>query len=320
MYVVRFDFRAPGADGPARARLFREALDMARWVDDHGCASLVVSEHHATSDGYLTSPLQAAAALAAVTRHTMITVAVAVLPFYDPVRLAEDLITLDHLSEGRIMTVLGLGYRSVEYELYGVDFASRGRLADEKLARLIELLDAAGLQSGTPGITPAPFTKPRPTIAWGGRTPAAARRAGRFGIGFYAQTNTPGLREAFLGAAEAAGVKPGFCFLPPPEAPYAVFVNDDPEQGWADVGQALLNDASGYQEWNDDISGIASFSAARTVTELRQENGAHRVVSTQGVRDLLAEHGFISLHPLCGGLDPAIGRPYLERAVAAISG
>lgn len=323
MYVARFDYRAPGSDGPTRAALIRESLEMARFLDDHNCASLVLSEHHVTTDGYLTSPLQMAAAMAAVTTKTMITVAVAVLPFYDPVRLAEDLITLDHISEGRVMTVLGLGYREVEYELYGVDFDQRGRIADEKLARLIDLLGSAGVVDDSTGarlaVTPAPLSRPIPAIAWGGRTRAAARRAGRFGIGFYAQTNTPGLREAYREAAEASDKKPGFCFLPPPDAPYAVFVNDDIEQGWQDVSQALLNDASGYQDWNNDISGIASFSASRTVDALRTENAAHRVVSTQGVRDLLDEHKFVSLHPLCGGLDPVTGREYLQRAVEAIN-
>src|SRR5688572_22431359 len=144
MYVVRFDLRAPGVDGPGRSARHRAAVDMARFVDQHGCASIVVSEHHASDDGYLPSPFLLAGAMAAATSSTPIVVAVALLPLHDPVRLAEDIVTLDHLSGGRAMVVLGLGYRPVEYELYGVDFRRRGRIADEKLARLIELLDAAG--------------------------------------------------------------------------------------------------------------------------------------------------------------------------------
>ena len=319
MYVARFDYRSPGATNTERSRLYRESLEMARWVDERGCMSLVVSEHHSTADGYLPSPLQVAAAMAAVTERTQITVAVAVLPFYDPIRLAEDLITLDHLSAGRVMVVLGLGYRETEYDLYGVDFGSRGRIADQKLEALLAHLDASRRAELLPRVTPTPFSEPRPLLAWGGKSKAAARRAGRFGLGFYAQTNTPGLREAFRGAAESSGQKPGFCFLPPPDAPYAVFVNDDVDMGWNDVGQALLNDASGYQEWNDDITEIASFSSSVTVDALRDEQGAHRVVSSQGVGELLSEHGFVSLHPLCGGLAPDTAWPYLRRAVGVLN-
>lgn len=321
--------RGRDLDGPARSSLYRNALDMARFVDDQGCASIIVSEHHLTGDGYLPSPLQMAAAFAAVTENTPIMVAVAVLAFYDPVRLAEDLITLDHLSAGRVTTVFGLGYRPVEYDLYGVDFADRGRIADEKLGRLIELLDDARIPSSLEGtersdrvglhVTPGPFSARSPRIAWGGGSKAAARRAGRFGIGFFAQNDAPGLREAFTDSAEAAGHTPGFCFLPSPNAPYAVFVNEDIDEGWSDVGESLMADAASYQDWNEDVTATASFSSSTTIDSLRDEAGAHRVVTASGIADLLGEFGFVSLHPLCGGLDPTIAWPYLERAVSAIN-
>lgn len=331
MYVTRFDMRGRDLDASGRSGLYRTALAMARFADQNGCASIVVSEHHVTDDGYLPSPLQMAAAVAAVTERTPIWVTVAVLAFYDPVRLAEDLIVLDHLSGGRVMTVFGLGYRPVEYELYGLDFADRGRIADEKLARLIELLDGAGINSSSnattpdpsgtgPRITPGPFDPRGPRIAWGGGSKAAARRAGRFGIGFFAQTNSPGLREAFIEANTTAGHEPSFCFLPTPNAPYAVFVNDDVDAGWSEVGESLLVDATSYQNWNDDVTSTASFSASTSVKALRAETGAHRVVTRPGARELLNEFGFVSLHPLCGGLDPQIAWPYLERAVEAING
>lgn len=331
MYVTRFDMRARDVDGPRRSALYRSALDMAGFVDQHDCAAIVVSEHHFTDDGYLPSPLQMAAAIAAVTERTPIWITVAVLAFYDPVRLAEDLITLDHLSGGRVMTVFGLGYRPVEYELYGLDFADRGRIADEKLAQLLELLGSAGIaptgadtsgttDTDTPVITPGPFDPRGPRLAWGGGSRAAARRAGRFGIGFFAQTNAPGLQEAFMEANTDAGHDPSFCFLPTPNAPYAVFVNDDVDRGWSDVGESLLVDATSYQNWNDDVTSTASFSASTSVASLREEAGAHRVVTASGAKGLLDEFGFVSLHPLCGGLDPKIAQPYLERAVEALTG
>lgn len=321
MLIARFDLRAPGADARDRAARHRAAVDMSRYLDRHGCASIVLSEHHASDDGYLPSPFVLAGAIAAATRSTPIVVAVSLLPLHDPVRLAEDIVTLDHLAEGRAMVVLGLGYRPVEYELYGVDYRQRGAVADEKLARLLHLLDEAASGSDPVRVTPAPYSSPRPTMAWGGGTPAAARRAGRHGIGFFAQTDAPGLRAAYEDAARDAGHEPGLCMLPSPAAPFAVFVAQDEDAGWDEVGPSLLVDAVAYQQWNTEAGpevDTASLTDASSVEELRRAEGAHRVVTADGAAEIVSRHGLLALHPLCGGLDPEIAWPYLERAVAAL--
>jgi len=280
---------------------------MAAWADDKGCAAIIVCEHHASDDGYLPSPLTLAASMAAVTSMTPTLVAAAVLPLYDPARLAEKMIVLDHISRRRAMFTLAVGYRPEEYELYGVDFGARGKVADEKLAALL-----AALQT----VTPAPFTPGGPVLAWGGGSKAAARRAGRNGLGFFAQTNLPGLREAYEEAARAAGHEPGMCLLPSPDVPTSVFVNDDVDAGWRDVGPALLADATVYADWTE-AAGVAdttaSISRGRTVEELRAERGPHRVVTTAEAAGLIETHGTLQLQPLCGGLDLDIAWRYLRR-------
>jgi alkanesulfonate monooxygenase SsuD/methylene tetrahydromethanopterin reductase-like flavin-dependent oxidoreductase (luciferase family) len=67
----------------------------------------VLSEHHATADGHLPSPLILASAIAARTKVLNVLVAAAVLPLYHAVRLAEDMAVLDNLSEGRVHHVFG---------------------------------------------------------------------------------------------------------------------------------------------------------------------------------------------------------------------
>ncbi|MFC5748108.1 LLM class flavin-dependent oxidoreductase [Actinomadura rugatobispora] len=62
------------------------------------------------------------------------------LPFHDPVRLAEEMAVLDSISAGRVGYVFGIGHRREENEHFGLDTAGRGRLADEKLTLLLELL------------------------------------------------------------------------------------------------------------------------------------------------------------------------------------
>lgn len=321
MHLMRFDLRAPGLDASQRAALYRTAIDMSAWADEQGgLGSVVVSEHHFTDDGYLPSPFALAAALAAVTRRTPIVVAAAILPFYDPIRLAEEIITLDLLSEGRSMVVLGLGYRREEYDAFGVDFDRRGAIADEKLGRLLQILNDAADARSTPRVTPAPFSDPLPLIAWGGRSRAAARRAGRNGIGFFAQSDAPGLHDAYVEAARVSGHEPGLCVLPSPEIPFIVFVDDDLDRGWEEVGPSLLVDARSYLEWNDAAGldhGSASLTPASSIAALRERNGSHRVVTGDQAVAILSTHGVLGLHPLCGGLDPEIAWPFLRRAVEA---
>ena len=98
----------------------------------------MVSEHHAADDGYLPSPLLVASAFAAVTSRVPITISALLVNLYEPVRLAEDIAVLDHLSKGRVSYTFGLGYRPVEYELYGRAWETRGprrRGADRAAAR-----------------------------------------------------------------------------------------------------------------------------------------------------------------------------------------
>jgi alkanesulfonate monooxygenase SsuD/methylene tetrahydromethanopterin reductase-like flavin-dependent oxidoreductase (luciferase family) len=320
---MRFDMRAPGRTPAEIADLYTAAIEMSAWGEEHGCAAIIISEHHASEDGYLPSPLMLAASIAAVTKTTSIVIAAALLPLYDPVRLAEDMIVLDQLSRGRVMHVLGIGYRPEEYELYGVDFGRRGAIADEKLTKLIGLL--RGASSDAPTITPAPFTNGGPMLCWGGGTAVAARRAGSFGLGFFAQGDAPGLHEAYETAARAAGHEPGMCMLPHRDTPTSVFVHPDVDTGWAEVGPAMLRDASMYAQWNEAVghaTSTASLSSARTVEELRAGNRAYRVVTPSEVGDLIATFGMVGLQPLCGGLDPDVAWTYLRRvpdAVAAAS-
>lgn len=317
MFRMRFDLRAPGQSPEEMARLYETALDMAAWGDEHGCSGIVLSEHHASDDGYLPVPLTMAAAMAAVTSRTTIMIAAALLPLYDPVRLAEEMVVLDLLSRGRVAYTLALGYRPVEYELHGVDWDRRGAVADEKLATLL-----AHLQGGTdgpgPSITPRPFSAGGPFLTWGGGSKAAARRAGRHGIGFLGQTDDPSLEVAYREAAVGAGHEPGLCLIPPQDMPASIFVNDDLDAGWAEVGPSMLADAIPYHRWNVE-AGLAettsSLSSATTVEGLREANGSHRVVTVEGAVELVGRWGDLGLQPLCGGLDPDVAWTYLRRIV-----
>jgi alkanesulfonate monooxygenase SsuD/methylene tetrahydromethanopterin reductase-like flavin-dependent oxidoreductase (luciferase family) len=316
MYMMRFDMRVPGKTPEQIAEQYQCAIEMARWVDDKGPFMIGLSEHHAADDGYGPTPLVQASAMAAVTRNVPFMIAATLLPLYEPVRLAEEMIVLDHISKGRVSYVLAIGYRKAEYDLFGLDFSKRGALADEKLAKLLDTLRAAREGQGMPRVTPPPFSANGPTIMWGGGSKPAARRAGRNGLGFVAQVDAPGLEEAYRQAARDAGREPGPCMIPPSEMPNIVFVHPDPDQGWEEVGPYLLADAQSYAEWNREAGlTAASLSHSSSIEEMKTEQGAYRVVTVEGAVELMQKWGRLPLHPLCGGCPPELAWQYLQRVV-----
>src|SRR3954451_9545716 len=111
LFVMRFDMRHPSISPASAPELYRAALDMSAWAEQHGLASVTVSEHHGVDDGYLSSPLVMAAAIAGATERIMINIAAILAPLHDPLRLAEDIAVLDLACGGRLSLVLGLGYR-----------------------------------------------------------------------------------------------------------------------------------------------------------------------------------------------------------------
>ena len=130
MYLIRFDMRAP-AFGAATTDLYAAAIDMSSWAEQHSCVAAVLCEHHGSEDGYLPSPPIIRAAIAARTERLILS-PVVILPFYDPVRLAEEIAVLDIISKGRASYIFGVGYRREEFEHCGI---SSSRTGSSRLCR-----------------------------------------------------------------------------------------------------------------------------------------------------------------------------------------
>ena len=246
MFTIRFGMRQGSPDPGARADLYRAAVDMCAWAESHGCLGAVFSQHHASDDGYLPSPVPVAAAVAARTEKMPITVGALLLAFYEPVKLAEDLAVVDLLSRGRVIYVVGIGYRDEEFEMFGVDRRRRASMVEERIRLLQQLWsgEPAVVDGRTVRVTPLPFTPGGPMLAYGGGSVAAARRAGRLGLLFLSESHDATLEEAYR--AEGGPSAPG-CYFPPPGIPLTVFVADDPERAWAEIGEYLLADALGLR-------------------------------------------------------------------------
>jgi probable F420-dependent oxidoreductase len=151
-------------------------------------------------------PLDCLSFVAAATERILLGTAVLLLPYHHPVVLAKRLATIDMLSRGRMrLLTIGLGVLPGEAAAVGVDFATRGRRADEAIdvLRLLWAGDEAGVSFSGEFYAfdrlcsyPKPYQATTLPIHVGGSSRAAARRAGQRGDGYF-----PGGR---LTAAERA--------------------------------------------------------------------------------------------------------------------
>lgn len=317
VYTMRFAMRAATADPTARADMYEAAIAMAAWAETRGCLAAILSQHHGVDDGYLPSPVPLAAAMAARTTRIPINVAALLLALYEPVKLAEDMAVVDLISRGRVSYVVGIGYRSEEFEMFGIDRRARAALVEERIGLLQRLWAGEQVRVGTRAVrvTPLPFTPGGPVLAYGGGTEVAARRAGRLGLMFMAETHDASLESAYR--AEGGADAPG-CFFAPAGVPLTAFVAVDPERAWAEIGPYLLADATSYSAWNAGRHGTASISRARTVEELAAERGAYQILTPAEAAELVARSGMpLGLQPLVGGLPPDLAWPYLEAAARA---
>lgn len=317
MFTLRFDMRS-SPEGAPFADLYGAALDMCGWSETRGGVAVILSEHHAAEDGHLPSPLLLASAIAARTERIAIMLAALVLPLYHPVRLAEDIAVLDNISKGRVVYVFGVGHRDEEYEHLGIDPRRRGRLADANidLVRKLLLGQPVTIDGRRLHVTPVVASPGGPQLLIAGGSPAAVRRAARHGLGFVAQANPPGLLELFESESRRHGNEPGPTIFPDNSGSTTVFVADDIDAAWTEIGPYLLHDAVMAASYRHGDDSVASITRAKTVAQLRDSPGAYAILTPDQAAGQLSAGRPLALHPLCGGLPPDIAWPYLKRAAA----
>ena len=310
--MIRFDFRVPAFATTPRKAIYDASLEMARFADERGFQAVILSEHHCVDDGYLPSPLVMAAAVAARTQRIAITVSALLAPLHDPVRLAEDVAVLDILSGGRFSFTAGLGYRPVEYHATSREFARRGRILDELLETLLAAWTGEPFtyRGETIRVTPKPISKPHPFVIVGGSTPAAAKRAARFGLPFGPPIHDEALNAVYREECARLGVaRP---VLIDPVEPWMLFVAKDPDAAWAAIGEHWLHDARTYASWQRPEQRSYQHSGATTVADLRAE-GKYRVWTPEQCIAYAREPGAAFRHfPLGGGIPPELGWQSLE--------
>jgi len=312
MFTLRFDMRL--RDGFASApELYRAALEMAAWGEQHGAALAMVSEHHASSDGYLPAPLVLASALAARTTKLPIQIAALLVPLHDPIELAEQMAVLDIVSGGRVSYICALGYRPEEYAMFGRDIRQRGKRMEACLAAMKQAWrgEAFEYEGRRVRVTPRPLTPDGPALFMGGNAPDAVRRAARLGMGMLTMGGNPALGALYQQACAEYGTKPQLFINPVGDSPSSCFIARDLDEGWREIGPYMLHDAEMYASWFEEMGSITK-STALNVDALRAEQGNYRIFTPDEAVARIRQHGALMLQPLCGGLPPKIAWKSLE--------
>ncbi|MBC8292349.1 MAG: LLM class flavin-dependent oxidoreductase [Proteobacteria bacterium] len=166
----------------------REQLELMKAAEDLDFDSVWPAEHHFSPLGYTASPAIGLAALAAETKRIRLGTGVVVLPFSNPIRVAEDFAYLDHLSDGRVDLGIGCGAQPGEFGPFGVDQAtSRARMEEGleiiRQAWLNGRVDAHGefYQFDDVPVLPAPVQVPHPPVWMAAVSGDSFERAGRLG-------------------------------------------------------------------------------------------------------------------------------------------
>ena len=113
--------------------LYKDHLEEAVLAEELGFNDVWASEHHFAEDAWNPSPVTFLAALAARTERVRVGTYVLLLPFHNPVRVAEDIAVLDNISGGRVDLPVGVGSAVEEFRTFGIPF-------NERLGRTFEAL------------------------------------------------------------------------------------------------------------------------------------------------------------------------------------
>ena len=175
-----------------RAQTHSEAyayqLAFIRSAEELGFYGVWPAEHHFRDYGICPSVLGFCSYVAAVTTRVRIGTAVVVVPFYNPLRLAEEVAQLDILSGGRLDLGLGRGYQGVEFDGFQISMTD----SRERFRENLEIMklgwregrfsyDGRFTKVENVEVLPKPVQRPHPPIWMGATSPATAEIAGALG-------------------------------------------------------------------------------------------------------------------------------------------
>jgi len=240
--------QSPSARSPQE--IYARGIEQAQAAETLGFRNVWLGEHHFSTYGYLSRPVQLATYIAAKTTRLRVGTAVIVVPLHHPLLIAEEIAMLDILSGGRCDIGLGRGYQRYEFERFGLELDTGGKRWDESIDILLKSFegkpfsyDGKLFKIPETSVYPRPMQKPHPPIWITAQSPYAIEAAVR--RGFNVLTGGFGVpieRLAEFGKIFARVVEEA----KPPKRPLvgvqrAVYVTKDPADARAAAEEARWN-------------------------------------------------------------------------------
>jgi alkanesulfonate monooxygenase SsuD/methylene tetrahydromethanopterin reductase-like flavin-dependent oxidoreductase (luciferase family) len=169
--------------------IYARGVELAQAAETLGFRSVWLAEHHFSTYGYLSRPVQLATYIAGKTTRLRVGTAVIVVPLHHPLVVAEEIATLDVVSGGRMDIGLGRGYQQYEFERFGFELDAGRSRWDESIDIIFKALEGKpftyeGKHFKLPetSIFPQPVQKPHPPIWITAQSPYAVEAAVRRGF------------------------------------------------------------------------------------------------------------------------------------------
>lgn len=303
-FELRYALRQPESKGDNFQPRYQACVEQCAWGDKLGFSAVMISEHHGSPDGYMPSPMVLGGAIAAVTERMRIRILSLVGPLHNPVRFAEDLATLDLLSNGRLDPCISGGYVGYEFEAMGTSLATRREYMEEIVPFLHKAWTGKPFKwkGKTIRVTPPPVQKPGPPIWMGGASKAAARRAAR-----HADVFLPAhadLMHTYREELQKLGKPP----KEPRGRSMLVWLAEDPDKFWAEFGPSALHENNVYGQWYEQWGAWNGYVIEENTDTLRATGRYPVMTPDELVARIEERDGNITVmfHPMAGGAEPEL--------------
>jgi len=199
--------------GTGEAQTFGDSLTQMTVAEDLGYDAVWLAELHFQKErSVLSSPLVVGAAIAARTKRVKIGLAVQILPLSHPLRLAEDVATLDHVSQGRLDFGVGRSGLPGQYAGFNIPLGESQERFDETLEILRRAWtedrfthEGKYFQFQNVCVVPKPYQKPHPPLRVAAVTEETYATVGRLGLPIFLAVRTSSISELerFVGGYHA---------------------------------------------------------------------------------------------------------------------
>ena len=184
-----------GTEYPARQPMTRRVdalIEQVRLASALGFDSAIAGQHYLSNPVQILQPTPLLGRLAAEASDMRLGTGIVLLPLQHPVDMAEQIATLDHITGGKLIFGVGLGYEKEEFEAFGLDASQRAQRFEESLAIIKRLWTEDEVhfegQHFTLHARPSawPVQKPYPPVWIAANGHAPVRRAARLGDVWFA--------------------------------------------------------------------------------------------------------------------------------------